>query len=185
MHKSLFENNHGKFDSVNSTYRHQIYLTNGKILTGYSKGLNLPELKDKDTLIQRVIVRLYRNGYLHINSVGTPKETVCIHFYMNDPIDNDWIFTLFPNDYKVCPEWLDKYTFINFLKRFYEQKRTGIERKNLVKEPRQKDFLSLSIKFDTIESLTDYCHDLEHRYGLPHGLVMKFYREQIQNNFKQ
>lgn len=183
--KNFFDSNHGKFDSINSTYKHEIYLSNGKILTGYSKGLNLPELHDKDTLVQRVIRRLYGNGYLHKKSEGTAKETLYIHFYLNQAADDEWFLTLLPLDYQLSPEWINNEILVSFLKRFYEQVRSGVERKNLVKEPRQRDLLSLNQKFSSTNELLDYCNQLEHKYGLPHGIVQNFYREYCKNHFNK
>lgn len=182
MRSTLFTSNQGKFDPVNSTYRHEIYLSNGKILTGYSKGLNLPELADKDTLIQRVTVRLFRNGYLHPQSKGKSKETACIAFFTNHPVDPELIVFLYPKTYELATEELGNSVLINFLDRFYEMIKTGAERTNLVKLPRQRDVMSLDIKFESHEQAIKYALSLTEKYGISHGLAKKWLREWLAKN---
>ena len=177
---NLLEANKGKFDPINSTYRHEIYLRNGKVLTGYSKGLNVNEMPDKDRLIQVVIGRLYRNGYLHPKSVGYAQETNEIIFYFNDPVEPDWICSLYPRSYRLAPGQADNKLLINFLNRFYEQIKTGKERKNLVKEPRHQKLLDKSRRFKSEQELLSFVNEAIDKYGIPNEIAKRYYEIMIQ-----
>ncbi len=112
----------GKFDSINSTYKHEIILLNGKGLTGYSKGLLQNEPHDKTVLLEKVILRLINNGYLD------GKKTKRIDFFLKSFLNNndDLILSLEPLSYIVTNEDYILNARLNaFLKRLYMQLRQG------------------------------------------------------------
>lgn len=149
----------GRFDSINSTYKHEIFLKNGKILTGYSKGLLQTEMADKTVLLEKVIIRLINNGYLDGSKVSR------IDFYLKSFLNNNdnLILSLEPLSYVVTDEkYILNERLNSFLKKLYMQLRTGkiitqdiIHKRNLIFE---QDIFSLKSKrFNDIDTLTDFC----------------------------
>lgn len=51
-------------DRDHATYRHELFLLNGKLLDGYSKHSGHDEVLDKNRLLLNVISRIVANGYL-------------------------------------------------------------------------------------------------------------------------
>jgi hypothetical protein len=115
----------GRFDPINSTYKHKIELVNGRDLTGYSKGLLQNEMVDKIVLLERVILRLYHNGYLNYN------KTAQINFYLNETLtasSQELILILRPNSYEfgVNRDYINDLRLGTFLSRMYEQIKHGV-----------------------------------------------------------
>ncbi len=97
-----------QFDSIESTYKHIIYTNQGKKyqLTGYSKGAGLPERKDKEILLQKVILRLLNRNYL--------KCSDQIEFYIKNYLDNrhdELILRMKPEGYEIVKrfEWMEPF----------------------------------------------------------------------------
>ena len=174
-----FNSQQGKWDPINSTYKHIIKLKNGKELPGYSKGRGVPEMQDKDTLIQKVIIRLFKNGYLNDLSANTWRETNSIVFYMNDPIYPEKIATLYHDKYVLEPEQIDNTTLISFLNRFYASKLSGKESKNLVKEPRKSSYLDEKREFKCEDSLQNYVEKKLMEGRVARQIVVNFYRRKL------
>lgn len=185
--KNLFEENYGKWDSVNSTYKWHIHLANGKILTGYSKGLNVPEIIDKDTLLQKNIVRLFNNGYLNPKNMYQRKRTEKIDFFMNQEFADNPFLTLYQTTYESIDYQNDN--TISFLERFYTMIESGKEVRNLVKTAR-KDFIppdDLSRpRFSTPQRLQNFCNEMVRKgvwnkgraKAFFHAYKEKFFHEQ-------
>jgi hypothetical protein len=109
----------GKFDSVNSTFKTQIYCTSGKLIEGYSKGLYSREHQDKIVCLEKWIIRLYKKGYFNSENI------IRIEFYLKSFLDkeNKLLFTLYPEKYSMglMQEYtLDK-RLIYFLNKFYNE----------------------------------------------------------------
>lgn len=180
MKSNLFTATKGKWDPHNSTFKHIITLSNGKELIGYSKGSSVPEKIDKDTCLQSTVARLLKNGYLHPDSIGTTKETVSIDVMLNDPMDDALIVSFYPQDAVIydVPDILDEDLLKSFVKRFYEQIKTG-NRNNLVKDQKPKRLLDLRRVFETQEMLLEYMNELIHKYGIPRDVAKAYYEKKL------
>jgi hypothetical protein len=148
----------GKWDRINSTYKHEIFLKNGKKLDGYSKGLLTNEMQDKTVLLETIIVRLFNKGYLD------PQRTSQIDFYFKSYLGdtNEIILSLKPLEYQVFhSKLITNERIVRFLSRFYDQiKRGKIITKELTDKPYRKnevDLFSLSEKrFKNQSELLDW-----------------------------
>jgi hypothetical protein len=167
----------GRFDPLNSTYKHEIYLTNGKLLTGYSKGLFHSEPADKTILLERVIVRLIRNGYL------APIRTNRIDFFLNNYLGgNDvLVVSLYPYHYSLGEHKeviADPRTF-QFLKKLYDAINKG---ELITKDLQHKPVLSneeiifdiRKKRFQNDQELHEYIQK-QLKNGCEEGTVMNFY----------
>lgn len=182
MSKKTFPGS-GKFDPINSTYKHEIYLKNGKVLTGYSKGMLQNEMIDKTVLLEKVILRLVNNGYLQ------KERTERIDFYKKEFLQTDEIIlSLEPHSYVVTH---DKYILdqrLNtFLKRLYESLKSGqiitkdlVDKRSVYKE--EDIFKMQSGRFANIDSLKEYCFKLI-QSGIVEGHVRTFFYKYSQQYF--
>lgn len=168
----------GQFDSVNSTYKHRIHLSNGKELVGYSKGLYVSEPADKTVLLERVIVRLVNNGYLNIGRVDR------IEFFYNKFLqgNDELILTLYPAMYGLGKNEriITDFRLAGFLRKLYEQLGQGKEAlKANIHKPvisTEEDLLDTRKKrFPTEEKLHQYIITLLNR-GMESAAVANFYR---------
>lgn len=166
----------GKFDPINSTYKHEIYLTTGRKLTGYSKSLLFPEMQDKIVLLERVILRLFNNGYL--------SKSDKIEFYLkNLTTTDDLILTLFPTSYTFgnnATQLIFNERFNQFIEKFY----LGIKSKNMVTKDlthypitkEQEQIFSLDYKrFKTERELINFITQKQ-KEGHEREYCMHFYR---------
>jgi hypothetical protein len=168
----------GRFDPVNSFYKHKIELVNGRDLTGYSKGLLQNEMPDKIVLLERVILRLYKNGYLAYN------KTARICFYLNETITSssqELILILYPNKYEMGEnrDFKNDLRLGTFLSRLYDQIKNGtIITKSLSHKPtsaKEKDLFDIRKHSFTNEmELHKYCLQRT-RDGHADDLVLNFY----------
>jgi hypothetical protein len=166
----------GKWDRINSTYKHEIYLANGKKLDGYSKGLLTNEMQDKTVLLETIIVRLFNKGYLD------PKRTLRIEFffkaYLGD--SNEIALLLRPTDYSlVHPKLITNERLVRFLQRFYDQMNRGkIITKDLTDKPyrrNEQDIFSLNEKrFKSQTELLDFIVKKSNE-GFPDGQLQNFF----------
>lgn len=172
----------GEFDSTNSTYRHEIYLVNGKRLTGYSKSKYYAEKQDKIVLLEDIIIRLFNKGYLQ------PDRTEKITFYTRDFVSGqlDEVFTLLPASFTFGnnPKFVLNDRLNQFIVRFYKsvrEKKTispTIKHKAITVE--EQILFSLERKrFISLEQLHEFVLK-QFKNGYPEGLVMGFY-----NNYKE
>jgi hypothetical protein len=149
----------GRFDSINSTYKHEIILKNEKILSGYSKGLLQNETPDKTVLLQKVILRLINNGYLKAD------RTLRIDFYLKSFLagGDELILSLEPLSYVVIgDQFLMNERLNSFLKRLYMNLRQGkVVTKDLADKRKvifEDDIFNLKKKiFDNENDLREYC----------------------------
>lgn len=167
----------GQFDSSNSTYKHKIHLTNGKELTGYSKGMYVSEPSDKIVLLERVIHRLTNNGYLN------PDRVVRIEFYYNKFLqgNDEKIITLYPAGYELeATDVATDFRFAGFIKSFYNALRTGNITKSLTHKPvisTEESDLNWRVKrFTNQEKLHEYIIKLIDK-GYSSEAVKDYYRK--------
>lgn len=166
----------GKFDSINSTYKHEIILKNGKTLTGYSKGLLQNEMLDKTVLLEKVILRLINNGYLD------GQKTIRIDFYLKSFLANndDLILSIEPISYVVTNDnYILNERLNSFLKRLYQQLRQGkIVTKDLADKrniKNEEEVFDLSKKrFNDEHELLEYAIKRV-KEGYPEGNVKRYF----------
>ena len=166
----------GRFDSVNSYYQHKINLCNGKQLTGYSKGLLTKEMHDKTVLLERIIIRLYNNGYFE------PTRVQSIQFFLNNNFEsNELILILRSKNYSFGNnlEIVKNPRLYTFLTRLYAQINAGnIITKSLSHKPGialESKIMDVSKKFlkDDVE-LHKYLLKLRNE-GIEEGNIYNFY----------
>lgn len=168
--------NSGKFDPINSTYKHIIYLKNKIVLTGYSKGLSVNEPSDKIVLLQRVILRLSNSGYFQHD------KTAKIEFYLKSFMNNqdELILTLTPDTFTLGNN--SQYTLderlISFLEKFYDQLGSNKIVTDQVKPKNSKNseetLFSLAMRtFKTELDLLKYGFSLI-KMGYPDGQVEQY-----------
>jgi hypothetical protein len=156
--KNKFEANRDKWDPLHSTFKWNIYLANGKILTGYSKHSVSNERMDKDILLQKCIVRLYNAGYLHKKSLGTEKETDAIYFYDNQKLNEPHFLVMYMEAYELSD--IQNTKLVKFMSRIYEMMEGKRGYLNLIDDDKAKtgDVLALDKpRFPDISSLNRYC----------------------------
>lgn len=175
----------GKFDSINSTYKHEILLHNGFVLTGYSKGLLSKEPQDKTVVLIKVILRLYNSGYL--------DKSVRIDFHLKDFLNasHELVLTLYPRSYSFGNN--QKYTLntkLNtFLNKFYMQVKTGtVDTKSLIPtkiiQTEEEIFSLQRRRFNSEPELLEFIIKKKAE-GYEDGLIMRFfykYRERYLQN---
>jgi hypothetical protein len=170
----------GQFDPHNSTYMHKIILTNGKTLTGYSKGKMVAEMHDKTICLEKVILRLHKSGYFN------PSRVQYIEFFYNKKFDNELdnlIVTLFPTFPEFNPESKLCFDtrFETFLNKFYK----AIEENNvnplLSHKPQpyteDKIFALVAGRFKKEIFLRSFCIQLKNNSRYELGQIENFYRE--------
>jgi hypothetical protein len=173
-----------KWDTINSTFHSKIYCKSGKILPGYSKGINSREDPDKIICLQKWIKRLFNSKKGYFNPENVERIEVYIKGFLEK--DNQLIFTLYHNTYKM--EFNDKYSMnerlINFLKSFYREiefKTYNIDK--LIGKPirisEEKMFDSNIKRFKDEIELMDFII-IKRKEGFEPGLLLGFankYRE--------
>jgi hypothetical protein len=177
-------NGSGRFDSVNSTFKHVIHLQNGYQLVGYSKGLLTAEASDKVVLLERIIIRLYNNDYFN------PTRTKCIEYFLNDPLSKEkqHVITLYPDRYDIGK--IERYTtdirLKTFLERFYTQIRNGVIITKSLQHKVQSNNTGMydykAKKFRDKESLHDFIIK-EIQRGIESSQVMHYYTQYVNYHF--
>lgn len=168
----------GKWDRINSTYKHEIYLVNGKKLDGYSKGLLTNEMQDKTVLLETIIVRLFNKGYLD------PLRSLQINFYFKSYLGDtdEEILILKPKEYRLKHQKLiSNERIVRFLERFYKQINQGkIITKDLTDKPYRKnevDLFSLSEKrFKNQSELLNWMLE-KGKEGAPQGQLLNYFHK--------
>lgn len=166
----------GKFDRNGSTYKHEIFLSNGIVLTGYSKSLYYPEKQDKIVLLQDIILRLYHNGYFN--------KSDKIIFYELDLFSKDKleIFTLTPTTYTFGS--LEKFVLndrINaFITKFYAHMKVNRVTDNIknkgVSKTEEELFCIKQKRFSDFPTLIEFVNKC-FKNGHNKDVVMHFYRQ--------
>jgi hypothetical protein len=180
------------WDTDFSTYYWCIYLDKNKnkvpTMWGYSKRIGQRENTDTIALLQRIIARLYRNGYFE------KMEYISIYKRTNDRIidksRNPVILNLYPKHYNITSLSQANHDIIlkqqgKFLENFYAYIREGKDVSALVSGRRMKthesflNVLEQSSKIRTVGELYTHAGScLTH--GHPEGEVMHFV-----NKFKE
>lgn len=179
----------GRFDSINSTYRHKIFLSNGRELTGYSKSLLTREATDKTVLLEKAIVRLVNKGYLFGKTQKYGDTTFRIEFYLNGQYTgtpDELIFILMPDTYIFGnnEDFVTNIRLNTFFKRLYEQVKKGeLVTKSLCHKSgnfTEENLFDVTKKrFLTEPALYTFMQNMI-KDGHAFGLVMNFY-----NNYKK
>ena len=189
------EHNQIPFDKVYSTFRQEIYLANGIVLTGYSKRINRVERNNRAHLLSNWILRSLRDGYLDEKN---SSKTELDHILYTNNLTNEPLLRLWYSSH----EWLcikDDQTLAlpqikyltQFLNRFYTLKRAGKTPDYILKElyvnTKTKSINYLSVdqpRFLTEEDLVNYTLMLLETKDIPAGEIEAFflqYREKYFN----
>jgi hypothetical protein len=175
----------GQFDPIGSTYRHEIHLKNGKKLIGYSKGKTVNEMADKTVLIQRVILRLLKNGYLY------PNRTSRIEFYRNSNLEGEkeLLLILEPLNYSFGSNqrFILNERINAFLKKMYMQIKSGnLDYASLKQKPlsiSESDLFDISKeRFKTEPELLEWILQKK-KEGFQDGMVMNYFFKYRQKYF--
>lgn len=187
----------GRFDKLKSTFRHNIYMDNGNPdpIPGYSKGLlQDKEPADKISVLQNVIVRLTKRGYLFGTTQHYGHRTKRMEFFINGNYTgqaDEWIFTLFPDGFEFSdnPDFALNKEFRTFLDRLYEQAKTGnFVTKSLIKKQRtvsEKELFDVNKRnHKSAYELLLFC-DRRKQDGYAEGQVDHYYREYMRKYFSK
>lgn len=159
--QSTFIANKGRFDAINSTYRHVIICNNGFPLQGYSKGENIDEPLNKVKLLIDVSYRLAKSGYL------SDRGHEITFYKRGHIIDNDKpILILNKTKYEILdPELALHIPFTEYLKSLYTEYLKGAKidprpakRFDDLKDTEKKDFEIR--KYESLEALSKHCSKL-------------------------
>jgi hypothetical protein len=175
--KNRFEVNKGKWDILGSTFFWKLYLENGKVFKGYSKGLNIPEKANKNHLFITFVNRVWTKNYI--------KKCYKMEIYKNDPVfsDHDLACVLTKDDFDLQPYFFKNKEIEEFLKKTYEGLRTGEMPDLTVKVQRNTGMiinkLDETMNFQTAEELKSYCVSKAND-GFEKGEVLSFYYKMIE-----
>ncbi len=168
----------GKFDPINSTYKHEIFLTNGRKLTGYSKSLFYAEMQDKTVLLESIILRLFNNGYFD------PKRMQKIEYYRKEFMKPDeLIFILTPTDLRMGnnDSIIEDQRLQTFLSNFYKQIHAGNVVTKDIKDPAKHqnvdDIMTVTRRIfknerELLEFVTKKIAE-----GIPQGVCMDYFHK--------
>jgi hypothetical protein len=180
-----------RFDSINSTYKHKIFLDSKTkkeiiVITGYSKGLLGVESYDKTVMLEKQILRFVKEGYLFGVTKKYGDKTLCIEYYLNGNYygnPDELILTLYPQEYVFGKNqtYIEDVRLNTFLKRLYSQSRNGeIVTKSL---SHISEFKTIDKLFDVSQprfknemALQEWC-DVRRKEGHAPGLVYNYYLE--------
>lgn len=187
----------GRFDRNNSTFKHLITI-HSKIknalveIPGYSKPLLNKEMFDKIVMLEGEIERLVGRGYLFgLTKAINPQtklpyadKTIKMQFYLcgnytGEP--DELLFTLYPDRYifEENQDYIQDVRFHTFLKRLYEQAKTGVLITKSLKHKKEngteKAIFDLTKKRHHDETeLYAWCQERV-REGHASGLVFQYY----------
>ena len=174
-----------KYDSINSTFKHCFYLTNGIELIGYSKKVGYNESTNKINLLINQIIRFYSSSYLDKKSTGTSKELDQLQYFLNGNI-LDPILSLSYLSYEVMNvEWCNNnFKIIQFLDKFYHlisnDRGHEIIRLKQIKRVKVRDTLSLERhRFLTVRSLNNYIKECLENKKASAGELTNFFHKYI------
>ncbi len=184
MTANKFTRNKDQFDSIESTYMHKLYTNQGKknLLHGYSKGNGLPERKDKEILLQKVILRLINRGYLF--------RCDKMEFYKKNYLDNSHdklILVIYPDKYDLDEsiEWI-----IPFMEKVYDNILKQIALNDSIIVERAKGFKKIGLDIElyreicnTVEEFKSKLAELKVSGEIPENVLHKFYFT-YENEFK-
>lgn len=150
--RNRFEVNKGKWDRIASTFWWKIYLENGKIFTGYSKGLNVREKANKNHLFITFVNRIWSKSYV--------QKSYKMEIFKNDPIfeEHELVCVLTKDNFDLQPYFFGNKEIEEFLKKTYQGIKTGQMPDLTVKVPKGQPIkLDYTIQFKNDEDLRAYC----------------------------
>jgi len=159
------------------------YNENVKEITGYSKFQGHDEAQDKRQMLMRKCVMLAQHGYI--------QRCKRIEVYARDPREaiinkktSMLLFTMYPKDFRLEPEYLKIYVWVKFLNDFYLAMRNGGDVTYLLPKPKatfsKDEFFDVSKHtFRTSAHLQTYCAKMV-RNGHPFDQVTGFYHKYIE-----
>ncbi|MEO9806671.1 MAG: hypothetical protein ABJF04_25650 [Reichenbachiella sp.] len=182
-------------DKEKSTYKIEIYFKDNPIpIEDFSKKEGYSEVKNKELLLKKWILRLHRYKYLNytpgqptLSSGGIDEVESVDFFFKSDTGLHDILFFKLFQDYH---EWNEKYfreSMENFLNQFYELKSEGKDPSTILDQKLPKksnDQLSLkSMRFHARRPLQQFCLVLYRSDTFPIGLIKEFYRKYCERYF--
>lgn len=152
-----------EWDKENSTFRHHLYYSCGKIITGYSKKMGYNESNNKRRILAGLLIRLYDHGYFH-----QPKRTEGF-FESFDIFQNSskkgWqrIATIYPNYIDLESDIINPQA-ANFLWHFDKERANGFDKnfreKYIPSKTKRIDNLKLAPRFMDKFQLKNHCKRL-------------------------
>lgn len=173
--QSRLQQNFGKWDNVFSRYFHEIeLLDSGKILKGYSKGMNLPAPTDAHKELMDTITRVVvNNKYL--------SKSKSITWYVNDldPEKQLGIVTLYADKFVLSHYYFDDMKLKTYLDKLYEFLLKGIKPEYLrpkFKPNGKVDPFPMAFTIKTMDKFHNYCNWLLAN-GHNKAVVEDYYRK--------
>ncbi|MCV9387492.1 hypothetical protein [Reichenbachiella ulvae] len=167
------------WDTVESTYRQEITLKNGKWFPGYSKRVGMPEAKDKVYLLKNMILRMYKQGYLDETNPDRSDAEYIEYFWKNTKGKYVSIFRLYQDVHEWTTNTEYRSYLEDFLNDFYRLKSKGLDPYSqlyISKRSPRGDYFDLDMrKFYNYQSLRGYCLSLIKKNIKSHGEVKQYY----------
>lgn len=178
-------------DRRNATYRHQIYLDNGIVLTGYSVSQGRNEPLNKETCLTDSVLRLIHNGYVF--------KAYYLAFYTNKnqgPENDDLLLELGKNGFIAhgCAQLIPR--LISSLNDVYAEMRSVPDAESWASirrelpRPRidkhlENQLFDFKQIFRTKDDLVAHCRELVEFYRFPRGRVLAWYTCYAERNFPE
>jgi len=171
-----------KYDTQGSTFRHNIYYSCGRVVSGYTKKIGVPETPyDKRALLSGLLKRLYRSNYF-----DSPTQVkmltgrfVNLDFFKNIK-GKGWlhIATLYPDYYEVNPDIIDP-DIANMIAQFDlfrkgEKDESFFDQYNKVGNTKPNN-LHLSNRFPNRFTLQNHCKRLLNQDLEEVGEIQRYY----------
>lgn len=161
-------------DRENATYRHEIFLNDGKVdvLDGYSKHKNHDEPLDKEKCLVGYISRIINNGYL------SKSQYMVFYKHRKTGKENDDILVeLHGQGFKLHGIAETMFDLKNYLNEVYTKIHKGqefTEVKPISAKSFSPDLFKIKGQFKSQAELDNYCEGLKTK-GVPYGRVQGFY----------
>lgn len=165
-------------DQVGSSFLMKITMTNDKVLTGYSKRQNIPEVKNRTNLIINWICRIERCGYFIIKD---PRKGSLLHLEMFVKNPNGTLEKYFTM-HRSTMEWhQDKRT--KTIEKFFEDfyrilNKGGRPHEHLVITTKSQPTETLSLtakRFTNKVLLREFCLTLKSQNSYEIGIIKDWY----------
>ncbi|SMG49432.1 hypothetical protein SAMN05661096_03611 [Marivirga sericea] len=181
-----------KYDTQESTFRHNIYYSCGRIVSGYTKKEGVPETpNDKRALLCGLLQRLNKSNYFDSPKQvkGLSGKFVKLDFFKNIR-SKGWIHmvTIYPDYYEVNPDVIDP-NIGNMIAQFDlfrkgEINDTFFDRYHNTAEAVPHN-LNESKRFPTRSTLQSHCKRLLSQDLEEIGLVQHYYRSYCLQHFEE
>lgn len=175
--KSRLQANFGQWDTVFSRYFHELeYADTGRIIKGYSKGLNIKAPTDSyKELIDSMIRIVVKGKYL--------DKCKSITWYTNeiDKFEQRSIVTLYKEKYVLSAEYFDDKKIKEFLDKLYDLMLRGIEPEYLrpkFKPNGKVNVFAFDFVIKSMDKLHTYCAHLI-ASGEQRAVVEDYYRKYL------